>query len=99
MFRNLLYLFVLACLVSACNTTQQHIADADIIYNRAEQSIEGSDEEIADMIGPYKEEMDAQMNEVLGYLNEDLKKSRPNSNMGNWFCDALLYMAEKSSIL
>ena len=49
MFRNLLYLFVLACLVSACNTTQQHIADADIIYNRAEQSIEGSDEEIADI--------------------------------------------------
>jgi len=33
--------------------------------------------------------MAAEMDVVVGELQEDLIKSRPNSNMGNWFCDIL----------
>lgn len=88
---------VLILLLVACKSTELHIADADIEYIRAEKSLDelGRDKEISNLIDPYREELDARMNMVLGELPEDLKKDRPNSNMGNWFCDALLDMSQR----
>lgn len=35
------------------------------------------------------------MNTVIGYLQTDLPKAKPESLMGNFFCDALLLQSEK----
>lgn len=96
MYKPLLSVFVLIVLLASCQMTQ-HIADTEITYQRSVSDYDNmsDDNTISEMILPYKDEMDSQMNLVLGTLPEDLKKERPNSNMGNWFCDALLVMAEK----
>ena len=93
MYKSILGL-ILSGLLFSCNASYQHLAKADVEYIRTTKNI-SSNTEIHDMVAPYKTEMEAQMNEALGMLPEDLKKDRPNSNMGNWFCDALQSMAEK----
>jgi len=47
------------------------------------------DPEILAMIAPYKKTLDAKMTEIIGELDEQLVKSRPNSKLGNWFTDVL----------
>ncbi len=90
-------LILIGLFLVGCKSSYPHLADANIEYLRAEQSVDdlGSDEDVNAMIDPYREELEARMNMVLGELPEDLKKDRPNSNMGNWFCDALLDMSQR----
>jgi len=93
MYRIPILLFSLIYL--SCSGTMQHVADAEVNYIETNEDTEANVQSVADMIAPYKEALDDQMGEVLGVLPEDLKKDRPYSNMGNWFCDALQYIAEQ----
>lgn len=95
MYRIIIVLLILSVIGIACKSSYQHVADAEVEYIRTTEDINTSDDEIKNIIEPYKVEMDAKMNQVLGILPEDLKKDRLNSNMGNWFCDALHYTAQK----
>ncbi len=88
-------LYVIAFVLGACSSTQQHIADANVEYVEANAQIEIKTNDVGDLIAPYKDKMDSEMNMVLGMLPEPLKKDRPNSSMGNWFCDAMHYTANK----
>lgn len=100
MYRYLSIVLLASLLLLSCSKNMQHLADAEIEYIEANESIVGSsqtDSEISALIQPYQDELVGEMSTVLGQLPEDLKKSRPNSNMGNWFCDGLLYMANKYS--
>lgn len=47
------------------------------------------DAKIAAMIDPYKTELDAKMNKVIGILTTTLEKARPQSTLGNWMCDVI----------
>jgi len=85
----------LVCLIS-CQKTKYHIADAQIDYIRADQK-QADDESIDSFIAPFRKDMRAEMDQIIGYLPVTLKKARPNSNLGNWFCDALAEQAEKTS--
>jgi len=97
MYKTILSAFALVIFLASCQMTKQHVADAEITYQRSVPDYDNlsDDNTISEMIMPYKHEMDSQMNLVLGILPVNLKKERPNSNMGNWFCDAMLVMAEK----
>lgn len=100
MYRYLSLILLASLLMVSCSKNMQHLADAEIEYIEANESIVGSsqtDSGISTIIQPYKDELVDEMSTVLGQLPEDLKKSRPNSNMGNWFCDGLLHMANKYS--
>jgi 2',3'-cyclic-nucleotide 2'-phosphodiesterase (5'-nucleotidase family) len=44
---------------------------------------------------PYKTELDAQMNTVLCYSSKDMRKSKPESLLGNWTSDVCLEMAQE----
>lgn len=55
------------------------------------------DKEIIDLIAPYKDSLDAQMNKVIGNLTTDLHKERPEGTLGNWMTDILLEMSNKYS--
>ena len=95
---NLNYIILLSiALCVSCGTTQMHLADAEVSYLEADNSFDDdqTSEDISELIQPYKAQLDAEMNMVIGHLPEDLVKKRPSSNMGNWFCDALVEMARK----
>lgn len=44
-------------------------------------------------ITPYKQKLDAAMNEVIGFAPEALVKKQPESNLGNFFSDIMLLKA------
>lgn len=41
------------------------------------------------LIKPYKDILDEEMNEVIGFCEKTLTKARPESTLGNWFTDVL----------
>jgi len=88
-----LYIFlILIVLLSACKSTTivQHVSDIDVAYLRSEPGVGTAyDSTIEEMIKPYREELSVEMDVVVGEMPEDLKKEKPNSNMGNWFADIL----------
>jgi 2',3'-cyclic-nucleotide 2'-phosphodiesterase (5'-nucleotidase family) len=48
-----------------------------------------SDTAIDDLIQPYKQQLDAKMNEVIGVTIKELPKQSPESTLGNWAADAI----------
>ena len=44
---------------------------------------------------PYKTELDAQMNTVLCHSKQEMKKTKPESLLGNWTSDVCLEMAQE----
>lgn len=95
-FRSLSFLVLLLGIIS-CSTSKQYVTDADITYLRANDKVQADDDSVDALISPYREKIDAQMNTVLAQLDQDLRKGKPNSSMGNWFCDALKVMSNKYS--
>jgi len=82
---------IIAFLVlTSCKPKQmvQHLADADVSYLRLTEE-EPLDQEIEDFIAPYRAEMAKEMDVVVGTIDQQLTKKRPNSNLGNWFTDLL----------
>ena len=98
MFRKKIFFWgtVWLVLLTACNSNIQHLSDADVNYIENDDSL-AEDEGIDDFIKPYREDLNKEMNIVVGLLPEDLVKSKPNSNLGNWFCDMLKAEAESLS--
>ncbi len=81
-------LFIL--LLGGC-TSMQHISKTDVNYTviKVESAPQG-DEQVNAIIEPYKAQLDAVMNEVLGVLPMDLSKQKPESTLGNWVADAMV---------
>ncbi len=73
-----------------CKSKQlvQHLADADVDYIQLDDS-QNNNASIEDFIGPYRKQVQEELDGVIGSVSEELRKSKPNSNMGNWFCDLL----------
>ncbi|MBT8229248.1 MAG: 5'-nucleotidase C-terminal domain-containing protein [Bacteroidia bacterium] len=88
-------LFVFITLVSC--RTYVHISDTEIEYSRMDGKAVGSDAEVLEFIDPFRDEMNEEMMKVIGHMPEDLIKARPNSNMGNWFTDAMLSEAQRTN--
>ena len=88
---NKYIMHVLCILVFAGCTSIQHISKTDVQYTvvRSESAPQG-DEQVNTIIAPYKAQLDAVMNEVLGILPMDLSKQKPESTLGNWVTDALV---------
>lgn len=96
MYRIITTLFLGSLLFLSCKTTT-HIADTEVEFIRVSDKDIVSDAEMELFIEPFRADMEKEMNNVIGYMPEDLFKSRPNSNMGNWFCDAMLEQAQKTN--
>ena len=90
------YILIWLTLLLSCKSIPvQHISDVDVTYLRTDPiSSGGQDADIEAMIEPYRDQLKDQMDFVIGQLPEDLKKEKPNSNMGNWFCDILHDIAQ-----
>lgn len=86
--------FVLLCLFSCRSTNYLSKIEA----SKQNVNIEVApteDPAISSLIQPYKKDLDAQMNTIIGETAVDLKKKRPESTLGNWMADAILRQAEK----
>ncbi len=66
----------------------QHLANVSTQYIDLNHE-EASNQEIENLISPYRKELNKEMNTIVGTISEDLIKARPNSNLGNWFSDLL----------
>lgn len=65
-------------------TSTEIIANPDLI----------EDQEVEKMLKPYRNQLELEMNEVLGIANERLNMGRPESTLGNWFADTQLKASE-----
>lgn len=71
------------------------MADAKERTYRIEKASYPVDIKIAEMIEPYKIQLDKTMNEVISYNEEELTKGKPSSTLTNWFSDVLLDETQK----
>ena len=92
--KSLLVVISIVLIFFSCKQTQ-HLAKVESanqeISNKKNRS---TDEEIQEIIAPYKEQTDKQMNRVLGEFHETLHKAQPESTMGNFCADAIYKMAK-----
>lgn len=85
---NLLHLFFAIVILSSSCTKVFHLADVNASkYRVNEQTISTENQKISNIIAPYKEKLDAKMNEVINVLDVDLEKNKPESTMSNWMTD------------
>lgn len=81
-------LLVLLLCVAACN--KQFVA-TQYRYEREKVSSDiRTDKRIDSIIQPYKAALDKEMNVVIGYADDVLTKTQPESDLGNFMCDVLL---------
>ncbi len=88
-------LVVLTSLLLSC-APMQHISKTEVSY----QTVDTGQEQITstaidDIIAPYKDQINAEMNEVIGIVASELTKGKPESKLGNFVCDAMLAGALK----
>jgi 2',3'-cyclic-nucleotide 2'-phosphodiesterase (5'-nucleotidase family) len=95
--RSLLHLlFATSILLAGCGTVH-HIAKVDTQYGVPGQDAVAPDMAVTQMIAPYKLQLDAKMNETIAALGTDLVKRQPESTMGNWVADGMLWGANQDT--
>ena len=85
---------LLGGLFSACKVNHLSKVAYEKLTIKEEYIAEG-DERITALIAPYQTQWETEMGGVIGACSVDLKKQRPESNLGNWMADAIHRQAEK----
>lgn len=79
----------LCLLLSACSPkTESYLVDLNARNINIDEKHD-KQESIEQLIAPYRNQLESEMSEVIAFLEDDLKKSRPSSPLGNWFADIL----------
>lgn len=82
-------LFFLILLFLSCNSTL-HLADVQpASYKVTSTSEIKEDQEILNMVEPYKKQLDSKMNQVIGESAITMRKASPQSTLGNWMADLI----------
>ena len=89
---RLYILLVIVGLLIGCKTYQPSVNHVENI-RISEQNL-SPDNQVEEIIAPYREVLNQKMDEVIGELAVDLTKERPESDIGNWLADMLLSEAE-----
>ena len=84
--KNWIFLGMIVLFIMGCKSTI-YVANTDLTYNRVATLEDDFDAEIEQIILPYRKELKATMDEVIGELTVDLVKEKPESNIGNWLAD------------
>jgi 2',3'-cyclic-nucleotide 2'-phosphodiesterase (5'-nucleotidase family) len=79
------FLFVSGCAPKTAYVVKQKGENKNI-----SNDFGSADEAVLKMISPYKSQLDKTMNVVIGELTESMEKSRPNSSLSNFMCDAMV---------
>ena len=79
----ILSLFILGCNKKVC------VSVAETTYYNINNELAKDSATVA-FIKTYSDSLNITMNKVIGYASVDIPKAKPESLMGNFFCDALL---------
>lgn len=90
-FLLLLGLFTISC------SQHYYIKDTKTSQIRIKPDSLGVDSGIWNLITPYKQKLDAQMNEVIAITESDLKREQPEGNLNNLMAEAILWYVTKNS--
>ena len=96
MFRNSSFFIILLGVylgISSCNTAYRTQGYQPRSY-RITDSL-GQDPSMEKLLAPYREEVWRRMNDTIGFAAITLDHKRPEGTLGNYFADALLYMARE----
>lgn len=93
MLRKNLSIFIAVLLTVSCSTSNQ---PASLIYNdyRIEKTAK-IDSGLSKMLQPYAVSLNATMDKVIGFSNNNLSAKQPESGLGNFMADCMRTMAEK----
>ncbi len=92
--KHLLNILLLGCLVAAgCVPYYQIAKTENTVYPM--DSLAVSNTEVEALVAPFKAQLDAEMNKVIGEVKQDLPKEKPESLLGNFVADAILVAAKK----
>ncbi|MCW5907912.1 MAG: 5'-nucleotidase C-terminal domain-containing protein [Chitinophagales bacterium] len=80
--------FGLLLFVAACN--KQFVATQYRYEGEKILSDIRTDQRIDSIVQPYKTELNKEMKVVIGYADDALTKTQPESDLGNFMCDVLL---------
>jgi len=88
--KTFLYFLCVAFLFS-CQYSYTLIKDPEVKF--IDYSSAAEDSSLSSTIYPYKHKLDAEMNLVVGYLNESMEKGYPEGKLGNLVSDILFEKA------
>ncbi len=71
-----------------------HLLGTETTYHRSD-TLSVADVDMTRMILPYKEQLEAEMNQVIGQTAKDLTKGDPESTLGNFVSDLIHKQCEK----
>ncbi len=83
---RILILILIISLSASCKT-YFHLANTSTQSLNVTQ--DQTDQEVSRLVAPYKNNLDAQMNEVIAVALETMVKARPESTLTNWVADAI----------
>lgn len=93
----------LLVVATACGTTEpaadesdEPTSRVDISYTQISDSLE-QDEEVAALVTPYRDQMEAEVETVIAHAPEELTEGNPEGPLGNLAADALLHHARELS--
>lgn len=80
------FLIIPLFFLSAC-AQSLYVSETSLTYERVSDEQVASDEVLEELIAPYRKDLSVIMDQEIGYLEVDMIKERPESNMGNWLAD------------
>jgi len=95
-----LYISVIILFFSQCNQPKQQLypQQSKNEYLRViTDSTHKSNAKVETMIRPYRDKMEADMNEVVGFSNAEMQKSKPSGALNNIVSDMMLDVISKKS--
>ncbi len=84
----------LFCLVITACQPRLHFLGTESTYHRSD-TLSLADTDMAAMIQPYKQQLDVEMNQVIGQAAKDLTKGNPESTLGNFVADLIHKKSEE----
>jgi|JI8StandDraft_2_1071088.scaffolds.fasta_scaffold02375_5 2',3'-cyclic-nucleotide 2'-phosphodiesterase (5'-nucleotidase family) len=96
------YLFVtfslLLVFLVSCTPTAYQLQSSKVVFIETKDTL-ADDKEVAQMIEPYKKQLDAQMNQVIGYAEKEIATNRRANEtlLGNLVVDMISEKARKTS--
>src|SRR5690606_41093913 len=95
-FSRIFFPFVFLLIFTSCNRQIYQVTKSETNTNTSINENLKDDSELDEIIEPYKEKLDGEMNRVISYTPIDLNKKGFNSPLANLNCDMVL---EESNLI
>jgi 2',3'-cyclic-nucleotide 2'-phosphodiesterase (5'-nucleotidase family) len=89
-FRRLFLYLGLSFVFAACHSSFE-ISKHRVSYNRIKADSLEADSQMLRLIAPYKQKLDAQMNEVIALTTNTLLRTQPEGTLNNLMAEAMLW--------